>query len=159
MKHEILFTEKLYLGREPLNQSIRLVIALVCFALYYYSDGEDATALLPLVGSSIVLVSVVMMYVVHYRISVTPNSITMDGLWTSKVVKVDFTSISQAEVIRYSKYLISSPVYNLHRKGKIRFYASGKYGVQLTDKTGLVYIIGTHRPEELCATIKKQLHG
>jgi len=46
-------------------------------------------------------------------------------------------------------------VYNLHKNGKIRFYAGGKEAVWLTDRDGLVYIIGTHKPEALYESIKK----
>jgi hypothetical protein len=48
-------------------------------------------------------------------------------------------------------------VYNLHQKGKIRFYASGKEAIYLTDRDGLVYIIGTQHPEELEAAILNEM--
>jgi hypothetical protein len=50
--------------------------------------------------------------------------------------------------------MINNPVYNLHKKGTIRFYSYGKYAVKLTDKDGLVYLIGSQDPIEFDAMVK-----
>ncbi len=67
----------------------------------------------------------------------------LDGLWTTRLVKIDLNSIVKVERTKYSSYIINNPVYNLHTKGKIRFYAGGKEAISLTDRDGLEYIIGT----------------
>jgi len=48
-------------------------------------------------------------------------------------------------------------VYNLHQKGTIRFYTSGKDAVHLTDRDGLVYIIGTLHLNELMRAINEEM--
>jgi hypothetical protein len=49
--------------------------------------------------------------------------------------------------------MLNNPVYNLHIKGTIRFYSSGNSAVQLTDKEGLIYKIGTQQQESLFQAI------
>ena len=53
--------------------------------------------------------------------------------------------------------MINNPVYNLHKKGTIRFYSSGKDAVILTDRDGLEYYIGTQRPNEMYLVIKEEM--
>jgi hypothetical protein len=73
------------------------------------------------------------------------------------LVKIDLNSIVNAEKGKYSNYLLNNPVYNLHRNGTIRFYAGGKDAVKLTDRDGLVYIIGTQKQTELYNAIKEEM--
>lgn len=135
---------------------MRLVLALFCFVAYYLNiEQEENNRLLLVVGSAIVFISIIMMYVLHYRIIVTESSIQMSGLWTARLVKIDVNSIVHVENKKYSTFLINNPVYNLHQKGKIRFYAGGKDAVWITDRDGLVYIIGSQHPNELMASILK----
>ena len=94
------------------------------------------------------------MFLLHYKTVVQHKSILLTGLWTTKLVKIDLNSIIKLERIPYSSYMISNPVYNLHKKGTIRFYAGGKDAVKLTDREGLIYIIGTQSPTELEQSIK-----
>jgi hypothetical protein len=86
---------------------------------------------------------------VHYKTTVQNKSVILDGLWTTKLVKIDLNSIVKVSKRPYSSYLINNPVYNLHQKGKIRFYAGGKDAVSLIDRDGLEYIIGTQCQEDL----------
>ena len=48
-------------------------------------------------------------------------------------------------------------VYNLHLKGTIRFYTRGIDAVELIDKDGLVYLIGSQKAEELARVIQNKL--
>ena len=96
-----------------------------------------------------------MMYLLHYQTVVTGNNVTLSGLWTTSLVKIDLTSIVKVEKKEYSRFIFNNPVYNLHKNGEIRFYAGGKEAVWLTDRDGLVYIIGTHKPEALYEGILK----
>ena len=84
----------------------------------------------------------------HYRIIVNKNSVLLSGLWTTRLVKIDINSISSVSLKPYSSFLVNNPVYNLHQKGKIRFYAGGKDAVWITDRDGLIYIIGSQRAKE-----------
>jgi hypothetical protein len=95
-----------------------------------------------------------MLFMVHYRTTVKNKSVILDGLWTTKLVKIDLNSIVKVEKKPYSSFLINNPVYNLHQKGKIRFYAGGKEAVSLTDRDGLEYIIGTQHQDEFEKAIR-----
>jgi hypothetical protein len=97
------------------------------------------------------------MFLLHFKTTVYNKSIILDGLWTTKMVKIDLNSIVKVERSNYSTYFINNPVYNLHQKGTIRFYASGKDAVKLTDRDGLVYVIGTQRAVELEQSIQSEM--
>src|SRR5690554_2016127 len=156
MADKPLFLENQYLGRDRGWLSVRLILALFCFVAYYINmDRTVDSQLFFIVGTVIVIGSIGMMYVLHYRITVRPGSLVISGLWTTRLVKIDLHSIRKAEDKPYSSFFVNNPVYNLHQRGKIRFYAGGKGAVWLTDKDGLVYIIGTQRSKELVSAIKK----
>ena len=149
-----LFVENQYLGRDRGWVSVRLVMALFCFTAYYISSERERNhQLFLLVGCIILVVSIIMMYMLHYRITVKNKSVILQGLWTARLIKIDLNSIVKVENAAYSPYLINSPVYNLHLKGKIRFYAGGKSAVWLTDRDGLVYVVGTQHPNDLTRAI------
>jgi hypothetical protein len=152
------FLEKQYLGRDHGRISIRLVLALFCFAAYYITERREQNAeLFLVVGCGILVASVIMMFLLHYKTTVNNKSIILDGLWTTKLVKIDLNSIVKVERTPYSSFIINNPVYNLHQKGTVRFYADGKGAVKLTDRDGLLYIIGTQRPVELEQSIKAEM--
>jgi len=156
MNQTPLFVERQYLGRDMTWISVRLILALFCFIVYYLNvDHLPSRQLFFIVGSCIIFVSIIMMYLVHYKTAVSDNNVRMSGLWTTSLVKIDLSSITQIEKKPYSKYVFNNPVYNLHKNGKIRFYAGGKDAVWLTDRDGLIYIIGTHKQEELYNAIVK----
>lgn len=152
------FLEKQYLGRDYGRISVRMVLALFCFAAYYITESREQNAgLFLVVGCGILVVSVIMMFLLHYKTTVNNKSIVLDGIWTTKMVKIDLNSIVKVESTPYSSYMINNPVYNLHQKGTVRFYAGGKDAVKLTDRDGLLYIIGTHRQAELEQSIKREM--
>lgn len=154
------FVEKQYLGRDYTRITTRLVLALFCFAAYYITERREQNAgLFLVVGCSILIVSVVMMFLLHFKTTVVNRSIILEGLWTTKMVKIDLKGIVKVERTNYSSYIINNPVYNLHQKGTIRFYSGGKEAIKLTDRDGLLYIIGTQRPTELEASIKMAMSG
>lgn len=153
-----LYIEKQFLGRDRGWLSVRLVLALFCFVAYYLNiEREENSRLFLVAGAVIVFVSIVMMYMVHYQIMVVNHSVRLSGLWTTRLVKIDLNSVVKVERRPYSTFLINNPVYNLHQKGKIRFYAGGKDAVWLTDHDGLVYVIGTQRSNELVLVIEDVL--
>ncbi len=156
MEEKPIFIENQYLGRDRGWVSVRLVLALFCFVAYYINiERESESQLFLLVGSAIIFVSIVMMYMLHYRVIVVEGSVRLSGLWTTRLVKIDLHSIVNVECKPYSNFFINNPVYNLHQRGRIRFYAGGKDAVWLTDRDGLVYVIGTHRQVELQQAILK----
>ncbi len=152
------YYEKQYLGRDFNFISIRLVLATFCFMAYYFTDNRDTNAdLLLVVGSAILVISILMLFMLHYQTTVKSNAVLLNGLWTTRLVKIDLNSIILAEKAPYSNYILNNPVYNLHRNGTIRFYAGGKDAVKLTDRDGLIYVIGTQRPTELYNAIKAEM--
>lgn len=153
-----IFHEKQYLGRDYIFISIRLVMAIFCFAAYYWTENRDINGdLLLLVGCVILIVSVIMLFILHYRTIVKNKAVILDGLWTTRLVKIDLNSVIKVEKTEYSSFFINNPVYNLHKKGTIRFYAGGKDAVKLTDRDGLIYIIGSQKAGELYNAIMEEI--
>jgi hypothetical protein len=152
------FIEKQYLGREFISMTIRLVLAMFCFAAYFFTDERERNGdLLAVVGFAIIIISIAMGFLLHFRTRVQNKSVLLDGLWTTRLVKIDLNSIVKVEMNKYSKYLFNNPVYNLHSKGAIRFFASGSDAIFLTDRDGLVYIIGSKHPNEFLRAIQEEM--
>jgi hypothetical protein len=158
MTANLTFHEKQYLGRDYNFISIRMVMAIFCFVVYYFTDNKEKNGeLLLVVGCGILVVSVLMLFMLHYRVKVCNKSVILDGLWTTRLVKIDLNSIVKVEKSDYSSYKLNNPVYNLHRNGTIRFFAGGKDAVKLIDRDGLVYVIGTQRQVELYNAIQQEI--
>lgn len=152
------YVEKQYLGREWVPMCIRLVLAMFCFAAYFFTDEVERNGdLLPIVGFAIIVVSVIMGFLLHFRTRVQNKSVLVDGLWTTRLVKIDLNSIVKAEKAPYSRYFFNNPVYNLHKKGTIRFFTSGTDAIHLTDRDGLVYIIGSKHPNEFLRAVQSEM--
>ncbi|MDF2431301.1 MAG: hypothetical protein JWP44_932 [Mucilaginibacter sp.] len=152
------FIEKQYLGREFIPITIRLVLAMFCFAAYFFTDERERNGnLLVVVGFAIIIISIILGFLLHFRIRVQNKSILIDGLWTTRLVKIDLNSIVKVEKGQYSKYLFNNPVYNLHTKGTIKFYTAGNEAIHLTDRDGLLYIIGSQQANEFLRAIKEEM--
>jgi hypothetical protein len=152
------FIEKQYLGREFIPITIRLVLAMFCFAAYFFTDERERNGgLLVIVGFSIIIISIIMGFLLHFRTTVQNKSILVNGLWTTRLVKIDLNSIVKVEKGEYSRYLINNPVYNLHTKGTIKFYTAGNDAIHLTDRDGLLYIIGSQHANEFLRAIKEEM--
>jgi len=158
MNHRYAFLEKQYIGRDYIRICIRLVLAAFCFAAYVYERDRDRTQdLFLVVGFGIIGISILLLFLIHYKTIIDNKSIILDGLWTAKKVKINLNSIVSVRKDRYNNFLFNNPVYNLHRKGSIRFYSSGKDAIVLTDRDGLEYFIGTQRPNEMYLVIQAEM--
>jgi hypothetical protein len=158
MSDKPVFIEKQYLGREWIPITIRLVLAMFCFAAYFFTDERERNGdLLAVVGFVIITISIIMGFLLHFRTRVYNKSVMMDGLWTTRLVKIDLNSIVKVEKGSYSRYLFNNPVYNLHTKGTIRFFTAGNDALHLTDRDGLVYIIGSQQVNEFYRAIKEEM--
>ncbi len=172
MQDEIIFEEKQYIGYNKWAILWRTVLALFCFLLYYWSENpkpievsvieipsspvdEGSGQLFFLMGIFIMVLSLVLIFVLHLHTKVINNNLIIDGLWTSRKVKIDLSGIVNVKKVKYSKYLLNRPIYNLHFKNKIRFFTQGSDAVELTDKDGLKYRIGTQKAEELSGLLKR----
>ena len=160
MQSEILFEEKQRLGFNNFTLMFRLALATFCYVAYYFTDDRETNGdLLLWIGNIILIISILMFFVVHLYTKVMMGFVELTGLWSMKKVKIDLNSIASAERSRYQSYQFNNPTYNLHFKGTIRFYTSGKEAIILTDKDGLKYMIGSQRPDELLKAIQMQLVG
>lgn len=158
MSEKAIFVEKQYLGREFIPITIRLVLAMFCFAAYFFTDERERNGdLLVVVGFAIIIISIIMGFLLHFSTRVENKSIRLNGLWTTRLVKIDLNGIVKVEKGVYSRYLFNNPVYNLHTKGTIRFYAAGNDAIHLTDRDGLLYIIGSQHANEFLRAIKEEI--
>ena len=152
------FIEKQYLGLNKMALTRRLALAVFCFIAYYWRENHDKSGELYFaIGIAIMIFSIVLLLVLHFETKVYNGSIVLDGLWTSRKIKIDTLSLVSCKQVDYSKYIINRAVYNLHFKGTIRFYTRGSDAVELIDKDGLVYLIGSQKAEELSRVINNKL--
>lgn len=157
MAKHVLYQERQTLGNIKFWTTRRFVLALFCFLAYYISEEQNRDQeadLFLVVGSGILLISIIFVFLTHFRTVIENGSLILTGIYSTKKVKIDLSNIVSSEIVRYSPFMINNPVYNLHKKGTIRFYAYGKYAVNITDKDGLSYLIGSQDPIELDAVVK-----
>jgi hypothetical protein len=134
------FIEKQYLGLNKMSLSRRMSLAIFCLVAYYWRENHDkAGELYFFIGIGIMVISILLLFILHFEI------------------KIDTASIVSVKKIKYSKYFLNRAVYNLHLKGTIRFYTRGIDAVELTDKDGLIYLIGSQKSEELTRVIQDKL--
>jgi hypothetical protein len=157
-EEKALFEEKQYLGYNKYSNIRRMVLGIFCFLAFYWSDENQRSAdLLFLMGISIMVFSGLLTFILHLHTKVVDGSLILDGLWTAKRVKIDLNSIESARAVPSRTFMISSPVYNLHWKGNIRFYTRGREGVELIDKDGLRYVIGSQMSGQLVQIIREEI--
>ena len=157
---EIKFLEKQYLGLNEMSFIRRIALAIFCFVAYYWSENHDKSGdLFFFLGISILVISALLVFLLHFETKIINGSIILDGLWTSRKVKIDINSIKSCQKVSYSRFFLNRSVYNLHYKKSIRFFTRGNDAVELTDQDGLVYLIGSQKAEELERVINKKLNN
>ena len=155
---EIEFLEKQYFGLNKMSLARRMSLALFCFTAYYWRENHEKSGeLYFFLGIAIMIISIILFFILHFKTQVINGSIILDGLWTARKIKIDSASIVSAKKVKYSKYFLNRSVYNLHVKGTIRFYTRGIDAVELTDKDGLIYLIGSQKASELERVIQNKL--
>ena len=172
----LIFEEKQYLGHNKFSIIIRMGLALFCFIGYYWSENPkpvevsgiyivpypvsnipQSGQLFFIVGMLILLISGLLVLVLHIQTRVYDSYILLDGFWNARRVKINIRNIHTVKKMRYKKNTFRRPLYNLHTRGVIKFFTSGNEFVELRDKDGLVYRIGSQRAAELAKTIAKLL--
>jgi hypothetical protein len=152
------FKEKQYLGLNKMSLTRRMSLAIFCLVAYYWRENHDkAGELYFFIGIAIMVISIILIFILHFETKIKNGSIILDGLWTSRKIKIDTASIVSVQKVIYSKYFLNRSVYNLHLQGTIRFYTRGTDAVELIDKDGLVYLIGSQKAEELARVINNKL--
>ncbi|MCD6066023.1 MAG: hypothetical protein K0S33_849 [Bacteroidetes bacterium] len=173
-----IFEEKQFLGHNKVSIMIRMVLALFCFVGYYWSENPKpieisgifiapypvsgipkSGQLFFIMGILILLFSALLVQVLHIKTQVYDTYIVLDGFWNARKVKIDLRNIHTVKKMRYKKNSLRRPVYNLHNRGIIKFFTSGDEFVELRDKDGLVYRIGSQRAGELAKSINKILNN
>ncbi len=158
MDNDILFEESQFLGQNKSSLLRRTIFTVFCFMAYYYSENstsKESENLFFFLGVAIVVVSSLLVFVLHFKTKVQNGSIVLDGLWTSRKVKIELSSIKKVTKVEYSRLFFNQSVYNLHSKGAIHFYTRGKSCVELEDKDGLTYLIGSQRTDELAKLLNE----
>lgn len=171
MKTEnILFEEKQFHGMNRHSIVRRLLLAVFCFVAYYWSEnpkpvnlelfrigeypGRDHSGqLFFLLGICVLVLSALLLFVLHMRTVVSTEAIVIDGFLSARRIRIDLKGIASVRRIRLRPSIFNRPVYNLHTKGRVRFYTHGNEAVELTTRDGLIYRIGTQRPEQLLSIL------
>jgi len=175
-KDEVIFEEKQYMGHNRLSMVVRYLLAMFCFIGYYWSENpkpvqvsifrigsypiDDISGsgiIFFIVGISILAFSAGLTYVLHIHTRVYPDMLIIDGFWTARKVKIDLLNIVSIRKIRYKRNILRRAVYNLHNRGTIRFYTSGEDFIELTDKSGLIYRIGSQKIQELYNAVDPEI--
>ena len=102
---ELEFLEKQYFGLNKMSLARRMSLALFCFTAYYWRENHEKSGeLYFFLGIAIMLISIILFFILHYTTQVINGSIILDGLWTSRKIKIDSASIVSAKKVKYSKY-------------------------------------------------------
>jgi hypothetical protein len=176
MSGSLLFEEKQYLGYNKYSMIRRMVFAIFCFVLYYWSENPKAVSvgaidigpypvrriegsgqLFFLLGLGILLLSIILLFVMHLHTRAYEDGIVLGGGWRSKPVIIPYAEIKSAKKVRFRETLVNHPTYHHYFKGKIRFYSRGNEAIDLKRKDGLIYRIGSQRADELLKTIRASL--
>ena len=153
------FIEKQYLGLNKMSISTRTVIAMFCFIAFWWSEEKERSGdLFFLLGIIILAISVLLIFILHFETKVSNGFIVLDGLWTARKVKIDINGLVSAKKVKYSRFFLNRSVYNLHFRGTFRFFTRGNEAVQLIDKDGQIYLIGSQKSEELARVINKKIN-
>lgn len=168
------FEEKQYHGLNKHSLVRRLLLAVFCFVTYYWSQNpkpvnlelfrlgeypgrDNSGQLFFILGLAILFLSAVLLFILHMKITVKEGAVFIDGISSSRKVRVDLKGIASAKKIRLRPSIFNRPVYNLHNKGRVRFYTYGNEAVEMTTRDGLIYRIGTQRPDELLGVLEEYI--
>lgn len=168
------FEEKQYHGLNKHSLVRRLLLAVFCFVAYYWSQNpkpvnlelfrigeypgrDNSGQLFFILGLAILFLSALLLFILHMKTTVKEGAVFIDGSLSSKKVRVDLKGIASAKKIRFRPSIFNRPIYNLHTKGRVRFYTYGNEAVEMTTRDGLIYRIGTQKPDELLLVLEKYI--
>ena len=158
MMQETQFIEKQYLGLNKMSIFRRVSLAIFCFIAYYWRENHERSGdLFFLMGIIILCLSLILIFVLHFETKIENRYIILNGLWTTRKIKIDINSLISARRVVYSRFFLNKSVYNLHYKGKIRFFTRGSDAVEIVDKDGQIYLLGSQKADELVRVINHKL--
>ena len=151
-----LFEEKQYIGLNKTSLMLRMVLAVFCFAVYYWNEkqGKDIEILF-ITGVAIIIISLILLFFVHLRTRIYSDKIILSGSWTSRKIEIKMKDITDIDLVPYSKYIFDTPVYNLHKGDTIQFFTGGNQAMKLVMHNGITYIIGTQNPAMFQTTLRE----
>jgi hypothetical protein len=159
MKHYDYF-ERQYLGFNRFGLVRRMVIAIFCLVFYFVSDESVLNRnLFFYIGLFVLALSAGALLMKHLETSLLDGKLKIKGTMTSKEVEFEVTELQSVQVLPYSRFVMNRPMFNLHRRGQLRFYTHGTMAVRFTLKDGQVVKLGTQRPEALKDALSKHLAG
>lgn len=152
------FHEKQYLGFNRFGLVRRIVIMAFCFA-FYFASGDEAMngELFFYLGMFILVLSGLALLIQHLETVVNDGKLRLIGPMTFKEVEINLSDIEKVEIAPYSKFLMNRPMFNLHRRGQLRFYTHGNMCVRITLKDGQLIKLGTQRPDALKKALDKYI--
>ena len=161
-QRSVLYEEKQFLGLNKYSIYRRGLLIAFCLLIFFSSEytqrisvKEHTEDFLLILAIVLVAFSILLLFVLHLHTTVYSNSIELRGFWTARLVKIPMENIEEMEKMNYSRFFFNRPVYNLHTNSTIKFFTRGNNAVKLTDRDGTAYIIGTQKPDELIAALKK----
>jgi hypothetical protein len=110
--------------------------------------GENSGQLFFIMGVFLLVLSLLLIFVLHIHTQIIDGKLILDGLWTSRNVQIDLNNISMARKVKYSKYYLNPPVYNLHYKKRVRFFTQGNDAIELKTRDGVKYRIGSQKADD-----------
>jgi hypothetical protein len=163
------------MGHNRFSILIRTGLTIFCFLGYYWSENpkpvnvsiftigsypikefSNSGLIFFIVGIGILIFSAGLTYVYQIKTKVFLGYILLDGFWTSRKVRIDLKDVVSIRRSRYKKNSLRRAVYNLHSSGIVKFYSSGEDFVELVDKNGFTYRIGSQKVQEFFNMIKHQ---
>ena len=168
------YEEKQYHGLNRHSIVRRLLLAVFCFVAYYWSQNpkpvnlelfhlgeypgrDDSGQLFFILGLAILFLSAVLLFVLHMKTTVKDGAVFIDGILRARKVRIDLKGIASVKKVRFRPSIFNRPVYNLHTKGRVRFYTYGSDAIEMTTRDGLIYRIGTQRPDELLLVLNQYI--
>ena len=117
---ELHFLEKQYLGLNKMSLFRRMAIAIFCFIAIWIAYNPDKLKKLEvpsesgdlffMMGMVLLIISVILTFILHFETRVVNKSIILDGLWTSRKVKIDINSLISAKKVQYSRFFFNKSV-------------------------------------------------
>ena len=86
--NDILFVEKQYLGLNRMSLISRMSLSIFCFIAYYWrSNHQKEGDLYFFIGIGIIIISIILLFILHFVTKVENRSIILEGLWTKKILR------------------------------------------------------------------------
>ena len=102
---DIQFSEKQYLGLNKMSFLEELLFQFFVFRFYWSENHDKSGDLFSFLGISILLISALSVFILHFETKVINNSIILDGLGQLEKVKIDINSLKSVEIVKaYSEF-------------------------------------------------------